>query len=211
MFQPWRGKQWGQEDNFLGGLRILVLGESHYDKEKRDLPDATEWIVGTHIEDKMRFRFFTQLSQLLSGRHHTELTRDDRAAIWHSVVFYNYVPFMDCAFARQSPSVEAFRAGAQPFVDLVRKVEAEAVLVCGARLWRNMPSGSGRPVLMHDSRLTHDQSRIYEYSPGNPYRAVAVPINHPSTGFNARMWRPTLEWLLDAVRAERRRIEGVYS
>ncbi len=30
MFHPWIGSEWGQPGNALGGVRLLVVGESHY-------------------------------------------------------------------------------------------------------------------------------------------------------------------------------------
>jgi len=94
-FRPWIGKEWGLPTNALNGARLLVLGESHYCGSPEAIgscdPDITTEVVeelslaGSH-------RFFTNITQVLTGRKKWQLTPKELVGLWDSLVFYNYIP-----------------------------------------------------------------------------------------------------------------------
>ena len=52
MFRPWIGPDWGQPSNVIGGLRLMVLGESHYSSHHEPgsvAPEMTEWVVDAYF------------------------------------------------------------------------------------------------------------------------------------------------------------------
>ena len=209
MFQPWKGDRWGLGDNALGGRRLLVLGESHYSKEfrvgDRD-PGMTNWCVteflkgtGGELRPEAR-RFYAKITSLVSGRPADVLSAQDRRDIWDSLTYYNYIP----RIAANEPGVappEAMWHGEAPlaFQDIVRRSEAEAIIVCGARLWARMPEGlPGAPSFAFEG--VQRRARLYA-----PYDAVAAPIWHPSArrGWRAARFRPVLTFLFRPLEDQR--------
>ena len=70
-FRPWIGERYGRQSRF--GVRVLVLGESHYDWSKRNCPEnkVTIEVVEYHTqcfpkEDRRR-PFFTKIANVLRG------------------------------------------------------------------------------------------------------------------------------------------------
>jgi hypothetical protein len=81
-FHPWEGDDY---DNSPLGLRLLVLGESHYkhpdDKSPEEMTTVEAMNRGRHSD-----RFWVRLSNLI-GKHQAPY----QVKIWDSVIFYNYV------------------------------------------------------------------------------------------------------------------------
>ncbi|SMQ85924.1 hypothetical protein SAMN06295905_3219 [Devosia lucknowensis] len=204
MARRWRGDQWGDSSNVLGGLRLLVLGESHYHETApigTDIPDMTEQVVSHHLAGG-NYQFFSRIERLVMG----EGARYQPAEFWHSVVFYNYIPVVAANTSRKRPPDELWY-GVAPrlFQDLVKQIEAEAILVCGTQLWRRMPAGL---VERHDAYQAGGRGwREREYEVAMPYRAIAAHIPHPSGsfGWSFERCRPVIQHLkrrVDEVRAE---------
>lgn len=97
MIEPWIGKSWGRAENGLGGMRLLVLGESHYcNPQHPDLvgKPAAEWtreIVEEYLSGEP-YRFFTGITQVIPGRKKRQLSKAEITSIWASIAFCNYVP-----------------------------------------------------------------------------------------------------------------------
>ena len=105
MARPWIGNEWGQSDNLLGGLRIMILGESHYhDKEpiETEVPDMTEHVVDRYLRGDRYHAFLSKIERLLVGDRQSWRPTD----FWNSVVFYNYIPVVAANEARQAPPEE---------------------------------------------------------------------------------------------------------
>lgn len=78
MFDPYISKQWAVSGNILGGLRLLILGESHYSSDTncaRKQPGATKDVVREFINGERR-RFFTRAD---AGRRREASVDDDTA------------------------------------------------------------------------------------------------------------------------------------
>ena len=178
MARPWIGSDWGKSDNAVGGLRIMILGESHYHDEApvgTDIPDLTEWVVNSYLEDGRMYPFISKLEGLVMTGRQARTPRD----VWNSLVFYNYVPVVAANRARQRPPEELWDGSApQLFSDVVKRVEAEAILVCGTTLWRRMTKGLGERNDAYEAGGRKWREREYEVA--LPHRAVAAHIPHPS-------------------------------
>lgn len=178
MARPWVGSEWGGSNNALGGLRLMVLGESHYhDKAPvgTDIPDMTEWLINSYLEDGRRYPFLSKLEALVMLGRAPRSSQD----IWNALTFYNYIPVVAANEPRQRPPEELWH-GAAPrlFSDLVTRLEVEAILVCGVELWRHMPTGM---VERNNAYRAGGRGwREHEYEVALPHRAVAAHIPHPS-------------------------------
>jgi len=187
MFDPYIGEQWAVSGNILGGLRLLILGESHYSSDTTVLgkttPGATKDVVREFINGERR-RFFTGLTQVIAGKHRSTMTQQEIEAVWASVAFYNYVPVYVADGARERPSRDMFMAGGKPFEQVLSTLQPQAILVCGYELWgwliRGLPNAPHKPW--------------ETMSPHKVGSAPAMRMMHPSANFfSSTKWRPAFE------------------
>lgn len=201
----------------------MVVGESHYSSDHSVgsvVPDMTQWAVEHYLNGGLAPQakgFFTRVGGLLAARrgpssdteeappHGNEI--DDRVAIWSSIVFYNYVPVVVADGPRIRPTQAMWDAGREPFFEVMRRSQAEAVLVLGEALWNNMPA-SDEPAYTFDFEGQPKWARRYSLSGSGdvPNRVTATYINHPSShGWSGTRWRPVVDFLFLAIEAERAR------
>lgn len=201
MFDPWLRPEFGRADNVLGGVRLLVLGESHYcDGDDAHLVGKFRSGFTTEVVEKYALaepqRFFTALSSLIAGRPKHELSASELGAIWDAVAFYNYVP--RCIAKNARPNAQEWRDGAAPFRALLAREKPNAVLVCGYDLWWWMVQGASSESLKEPWTLDF-------------YDVHGVPcarMQHPSRAFAWQKWRPTLDALMARARGELPRPHG---
>lgn len=196
MFKPWVGPTYGEPSNFLGGVRLLVLGESHYCNENElekvgtcD-PGFTQMVVNMHAF-KRGAPFFTKLTQVVAGQTWGEI--ETVRSLWNSIAFYNYVPVFVATRPQVRPKDEMFRAGREPFQDVLRDLEPEAILVTGYELWNwliwGLPEGKGtKPWTMPFHEIG---------------TATAGRMKHCSAGFSWAKERPVVEEILQRARMRR--------
>lgn len=204
MIEPWKGMRWGDPANALGGLRLMILGESHH-SDHPDHPigskpnDMTTGVVSAYLEGNLHPRskaFFTKLAGLVANCPSGSLSSESRAEIWHSVTFYNYIPCIAAETPRNWPFRPEWAQDAErSFEHWRRTLEAEAILICGKRLWDWSGKWGGYPPAQ--------ALRLYPVH--GPYAAVAGWINHPSSGgWSAVRWAPVLASLARAAAGARR-------
>jgi len=186
-FEPWVGSDWGKPENTLGGKKVLILGESHYNNEdewtNRCDPDATRNVIRTYALQG-RHAFFSKLLHVLGGKPRWSLTQSEVDAFWQSVAFYNFVPVFVGNDNRIAPNTEMFTSGVAPFRAVLAELEPEHIIVCGYRLW------SALLVSMKNSVQTNlDGHGAIEGVP-------ALRMQHPSTGFAMNDWKKTLQEFL---------------
>ena len=195
MFIPWKGAEWGLPANALGGTRLMILGESHYcSPEHPELvgqcaPEATVEVV-EELAIYGRHRFFTGLTQIVSGRPKWQMSREEVQAFWSAIAFANYVPVFVGTGPRIRPTNAMFESGHAAFTNMLADLQPQAIVVCGHALWwwmrRGWLGGANPPEA--------DTCWI-----GN---ALAVRITHPSgRGFSSIGTRPVIEQLLANVRS----------
>lgn len=203
MARAWRGAEWGDPDNLLGGFRLLILGESHYHETApvgADLPGMTNDVVNGYLGGDNSHAFFSKIQRLITGRD----LLHERRSFWDSVVFYNYIPVVAANAPSQRPP-DAFWGGDAPglFARLVKEIEAEAILVCGTTLWRRMPPGMIERADAYQAGGRFWRER--EYDVALPYRAVAAHIPHPTgtVGWSYERSQPVVRHLRERANAIR--------
>ncbi|UZE49797.1 hypothetical protein ONR75_03085 [Rhodopseudomonas sp. P2A-2r] len=185
MFTPWVGADWGKENNAVGGRRILLLGESHYESGGALIgKDTCRWDIG----DLRRVCSGRENSAVLHeadadriGKKKWSMTRDEVRAIWDSVVFYNYVPVYVAEGPRVSPTNEMFEMGVEPFNRILERFKPEVIVVCGHRLWWPLLKGQ---------KFDGDPGALDTFIIGD---ALAMKMKHPSTAFSSEKWHAVLQ------------------
>lgn len=118
------------------GVRLLVLGESHYGGEEDDAPDFTQMVIRKYAYTP-GLPFFSKLTNVLRG--HTDWpTEEERREAWRHVAFYNFVQEFVGNDSRIAPTPAMWREAQAPFVEVVRQLEPDVILVLGVRLWNNV-------------------------------------------------------------------------
>lgn len=153
-------------------MRLLVLGESHYDAGARG-SDFTRWLTREYVDGRMTHRFWTRLARTIAGR---PLGRDECRAFWHSVAFYNFIQEIVGTRARVRPTPEMWSAGQRPFLHVLSMLNPDAVLVVGSQLWNHLPQAPRGELQLDDGSKW--PTRLYE-RPGRP-PITATFIKHPA-------------------------------
>ena len=162
VFKPWIGSKYYLDNQF--GLRVLVLGESHYHDGPVD-PDFTTGVV-KYLAQSVRNSFFTKIATLLLKKEKgTWLSDAERADVWEHVAFYNYIQSYVGESSRIRPTEDMWLSAQKPFLAVIKELKQEVVLVLGFSLW----------------------SRLSLLALEGPEFCV---IKHPSTGFRYQEWTP---------------------
>jgi len=196
-FHPWIGDAY--QRGIRDGLRLLILGESHYGDDRDDeVPDSqsTNIVVRGHLAEPSKFRLFRALEQLITGARLQDSSA--REALWQRVIFYNFVQrLLRSRRPEHRPTHDDWNVGRAAFVRLLREHRPEAVLVVGTTTWNEGLSQAG----FVDSRPLNDDptTGLYEWqvAPGHSTLATWVPHPTGSFGFSAAKWRPRVSVLLD--------------
>jgi hypothetical protein len=183
-FRPWIGKHYRTGEK----CRILVLGESHYGDQHEDR-DLTRDLTAEFVRGDWSHRFWTNIGQVISGKPHWETKR---AEIWDRIALYNYVQVIAAETARQAPTSAMFRESRPAFLEVLRMLKPTHIVVCGRRLWWEMPPFDGREGAISYQGEKH---RWGEYVTGG-WNALAMAINHPSSGFSSTRWSPLVRRFL---------------
>lgn len=189
-FRPWVGRN---HQSSRWGLRVLVLGESHYKWEGKDPGrDETTRIVREHWMAGERRRFSTNTVAAFLG-HRSVLTDERISEFWDSVLFYNFVQSA-LPGARTRPTEDQWCKAQKAFREVLKRHEPQVVVALGYQLWKQMPGGELEegPQWKVAGQAARDTC-FYSAGPG---RALAGCIKHPSSGFSSRAWYPWLRELL---------------
>jgi len=169
-FKPWIGSKYATNNMF--GKRVLVLGESHYGAPEDRVPEMTVNAVRRWAQEE-RAAFFTKTAKLLLGLDsNTWLSDEQRAEVWEHVAFYNFVQQCPGEYSRIRPTLDMWQAGRQPFLEVVRALKPDVILVLGKQL------SSWLPQLPNHIRMCN--------------------VQHPSTGFDYNLWNPRFAEALGA-------------
>lgn len=173
-FEPWIGSAFGRNNNALGGLRLMIVGESHYCPNE---PHAVGTCTPGRTRDCVKegaidgsWSYFTRILYLISGRRKSEITANLNEEFWNSVAFYNFVPVFVAESARKRPRRWMWSASYDPFNLITREIAPEAMLVTGWDLWWYVMDAS--PGGVKANNPAKDFNRI-----GG---ALSARIRHPS-------------------------------
>lgn len=135
-FEPWVGSKYCSEG--LSGVRILILGESHYGDIGEERSSFTVEVVRTRGQEK-RDAFFTKVQKLVAGLAAGDWVSDQqRSEFWEQVAFYNFVQSF-CSGPRCRPTAEMWAAAVAPFLETVRELRPQILVVLGRELESHLP------------------------------------------------------------------------
>lgn len=191
-FLPWVGPRYASDG--LGGVRLLLLGESHYGGEGDSHPEFTRAVIRDWALPG-RDRYFGRVARLVLGlAPGAPLTDVARQSFWESIAFYNYVPGLVGATPRVRPSAEQWSAGIAPLRNVLADLRPQSMLVLGRELWDH--------VVGLEPHATDPALRQMPLPNGGS--ALAAAVRHPSApGFRYAVWRPLVERLLEPSHATR--------
>jgi len=169
------------------GLRILILGESHY----RDRPlsreftsDVVEAAMDGDTSPSLRF-FARTVGAFLGGLQDLE----SRKAFMETVAFYNFVQEPAGTGPRMRPSAEMWSRATPALIEVLDRLGPEFVLVLGKELWRNLPLRFGLGPAIKVAENDTLESRVYFSD--SELRTLLFPIAHPSSvGWSYERWCP---------------------
>lgn len=138
-FQPWVGEMY--DSGGLDGLRLLLVGESHYsdppgDVADTDIPALTRDMVERAIQgDRGPQLFYDKIGKSISGRSLTDC--DARNDFWQRVAFCNF--FQRLLEGSKAKLTKTDAQEALPvFRDVLATVEPHAVLVTSIKVWNSI-------------------------------------------------------------------------
>ncbi|MEA2977487.1 MAG: hypothetical protein QOF19_3007 [Alphaproteobacteria bacterium] len=178
-FLPWKGRDYENQS-----VRILILGESHYSSQDES-SDFTERLTLQYMNGEWNHRFWTQISQAITGKSAREI---DRHKFWNSVAFYNYVQTIGVSQPREKPSDALFHESEPAFFEVLDCLRPTHMLAFGFRLWERLPALEDESLSFVCDGQPHRYGN-YRRSWG---RVLATAIRHPSSAFSAPQWYPTI-------------------
>ena len=196
-FFPWVGPDYLA--GVIDGLRVLVLGESHY---SFGLPAAkerglTRLVIREELDGKMRHRFISGVTSALFGR----ATVDDRArfaTLWNAMAFYNYVQEYAGDGPRKRPSDAAWLRSAAPFRSVLTAIQPDFVLACGRMLYERLKQVDGLTDQAEYGKDGDKRTRSRLIDIGGGRKGVLGMMYHPASfGFRAVEWQPRIHEYLD--------------
>ena len=128
-FPPWVGENYRRNSRF--GLRLLVLGLSHYGDPGFESSVLTSEAV-RFWGQKDPSSYFTKIAQVLLGEK-DRLSDGARTDVWEDIAFYNYIQTLVDG-PRTLPSPAEWKAAEVPFMVVLGALQPNAVLVLGKGL-----------------------------------------------------------------------------
>jgi len=136
-FAPWVGSQYSEG---LDGLRILLVGESHYAENNHERPTVTPEIVKAlalgerHPLATKRLRqhpHFTKIMRAVTSSRRPA-TRAEKADFWGRVAYYNFIQEFIPA-KRSMPIKAAWLRGKAPFCDVLDVLRPDLIVCLSQR------------------------------------------------------------------------------
>lgn len=206
-FRHWKGKDYGKTNDLGLPTTLLILGESHYgDPKEWDRWDrqTTVRVVREYCEE-VHYPFFTKTMRTVLGPDVPVDTSGQRTRFFESVAFYNYVQSSVGDKPYIPPKEEMWVEAASPFHATWKSLRPTHILVCGWRLWDNIPSEAvwSRPLedlvgwfdLVDFPRTRRPPKSILGYYHHSEGRSVVLAIPHPSRISYA--WHPVVKRFLE--------------
>lgn len=177
VFNPWVGSKYWSAG--LGGVRVLILGESHYGDIGTESATFTTEVVKEWAQDK-RNRFFTVTQKLVAGMDTNKwVTDEQRAAFWEQVAFYNFVQAFPGPGPRYRPTEAMWVAASPAFLSTIAELKPQVVVVLGIKLQGYLPD---IPNGIHVCFAQHPSSRGFQYGQWQPAIQAAIKVAAASYG-----------------------------
>lgn len=214
-FLPWIGEEY---EKGWHGRKVLVLGESHYSTWRGDDKQRKEHSLGPTIsreciDEVVRrvpgARFWKSLEQVLLNEELVDRWAPNGGSpLWSRIAFYNFVQTPVDGGARVSPTSRQFRESFGAFRAVLEAITPQRVIVCGMRLWGQMPDD-----ILHSDCL-HGRVQAYRLPSGQAVWCLA--IHHPSSAFSWTRWHQEIQVFVQspeeaakmAISEDRRKLRG---
>ncbi|BCB07912.1 hypothetical protein HHSLTHF2_18020 [Vreelandella venusta] len=168
VFKPWIGDNYSTSEL---GVRILILGESHYGDQGDEHEDFTIDVVKMWGKEK-RLAFFTKIAKTILNYNASDFLSDnEKATLWENVAFYNYVQAIVGEGARVRPSDDMWAKSAPALQEVIEKLDPQVIIVLGKELADNLPHIFGEIEFCY---LNHPSSGGYSYSENNKLVLSAI-------------------------------------
>lgn len=133
-FKPFIGEKY---HNSHHGVRLLVLGESHYGDIEDLSPDYTQHVV-TELAFRPGSPFFTKTTKLLRGLT-DEPSIQERQDTWQSIAFYNYIQEFVGNTSRIRPTPAMWQRSAAALKEVFEELRPDVILVLGYQMRDELP------------------------------------------------------------------------
>lgn len=133
-FKPYIGDKY-YESHY--GVRVMVLGESHYGDAEDLSPDYTQFVVNEHAFCAGS-PFFTKLTKLLRCEAGA-VSIEERHETWRHVAFYNYIQEFVGDVGRIRPTTAMWVRAVCALKVVVQELQPDVILVLGHQMWEQLP------------------------------------------------------------------------
>ena len=185
VFDPWVGSKYESSNVF--GVRVLLLGESHYGKPSELCTAFTADVVRKWAQSRPD-PFFTKVSRVLLGLdENARLSDEARAEIWEHVAFYNYIQQLVGDTSARRPTSGMWAGAAAPFLGILRELRPNAVLVLGKAVEQHLPADFPKEIpkasTYHPSSRVDPRSgeRYFNHATANPAFADLISLARATT------------------------------
>lgn len=161
IFKPWVGSKY-VSSKF--GVKIFILGESHYGDRHDEYDDFTVDVVKDWGKEK-RLAFFTIIAKsILNYDSSNYLSDAERSDFWEHVAFYNYVQKIVGEGARIRPTDQMWKISEPALYKVIENLDPQIVVVLGKELRNNLPP---LPENIEICYLDHPSSGGFSYKKNN--------------------------------------------
>ncbi len=193
-FSPWIGRDFGVGGVF-GTLRVLVVGESHYEwcklcldqKIPRDA-DLTVYCIAERLVQMGTRGLSRHWGVIENAFLGAEATLIERRQFWHSIAYYNFLQMIVGDGPRVPVKPSLWSDACVPFLAVVEALRPNLIAVAGRRVWHQLPPEYSVLPTLHAAGKALDR-RSYHLCSGRDVLTVSIP--HPSRGLGAP-WHPIL-------------------
>lgn len=133
-FKPFIGENYFNSNY---GVRVLVLGESHYGDIGDESEDYTKMVVNNHAYTP-GLPFFSRVTKLLRLSQENP-TDAERYETWQQVAFYNFVQEFVGIEGRIRPTAQMWNDAIPMFLDVASDLKPDVIVVLGHELWEKSP------------------------------------------------------------------------
>lgn len=168
-FQPWKGENYG---NSRYG-KLLLLGESHYFKDKEDdINNLTSLVIRNHIDGTGKSPFFRKAGYAFN--------RSDWRNIWNNIAYANLIQ-VGLKNSKSQPTIKQRSTINLAFKLLLNSLKPEKVIILSKRMWENwLPEdgwGKEKIASIHNKEKSTEVWE-YKYVGG---RCLVIGTCHPSS------------------------------
>lgn len=178
-FDPWVGSRYRTDG--LSGVRVFILGESHYGDAGTESRSFTAEVVREWGQEK-RLRFFTLTQKLVLGLGPGWVPSEERAEFWERVAFYNFVQCFTGPEPRYRPIEDMWQSAAQPFLETLSELKPHLLVVLGFELRRRLPAIPESIYVCHVQHPSSVGFRLSEWHPIIKMGFTAVACNVTQQG-----------------------------